>query len=163
MNKMNPSYRAGGNDRIYTPSWVAYDMIDHFKPIGKILEPCKGSGVFTDILDCEWCEIDEGRDFFDYTDNVNWVISNPPYSVMRKFILHSFTIADNIVYLIPVWKIFNAFGLIKASHEYGGIKEIRWYGTGGKLGFPMGNAIGAVHWKRDYNGAMHETFYGDMI
>lgn len=57
-------------------------------------------------------------------------------------------LADNIVFLIPVWKAFNAYGLQLASREYGNIKEIRWYGTGGKLGFPMGNGIGAVYWKK---------------
>lgn len=160
MSKFNPATRIPGNDKIYTPHWAAKDMIDHFKPMGKILEPCRGTGVFTNLLPMsDWCELEEGKDFFQYKEKVDWIISNPPYSIMRKFILHSFELSDNIVYLIPVWKAFNAYGLVKSALEYGGIKEIKWYGTGSKLKFPMGNGIGAVHWKKDYTGPTYNTFY----
>jgi hypothetical protein len=160
MNKMNPALRAPGNNEIYTPKWAAEDIVNHYKPRGKILEPCKGGGVFTDLMPgCDWCEINEGKDFFDYNENVDWIISNPPYSLIRKFVLHSFKIADNIVYLIPVWKAFNAIGLQNELKNYGGIKEIRWYGGGGKLGFPMGNGIGTVYWKKGYTGPCYTTFY----
>lgn len=160
MTKMNPATREKGNDEIYTPEWAANDMILHFKPFGKILEPCKGNGAFTNLIpDCEWCEIREGKDFFDYSGHVDWIISNPPYSLIRKFVLHSFEVSDNIVYLIPVWKAYNAIGLQQTLREWGGIKEIRWYGGGGKLGFPMGNGIGAVYWKKGYSGPTYTTFY----
>ena len=29
-------------DRVYTPEWVARDMLEHFRPSGRILEPCRG-------------------------------------------------------------------------------------------------------------------------
>lgn len=162
MTSMNPAKRQQGNDRIYTPEWAVKDMIDHFKPTGKILEPCKGMGSFTDHLpNCDWCELDEGKDFFEYSTKVDWILSNPPYSLIRKFILHSFEMCDNIVYLIPVWKAFNAINLQYSLRDYGGIKEIRWYGGGGKLGFPMGNGIGAVYYKRNYDGPIYTTFYGE--
>ena len=157
---MNPSKRLPENDEIYTPQWCALDMITHFKPIGKVLEPCRGAGVFTDLLpSADWCEINEGKDFFDYTSHVDWIITNPPYSLIRRFVLHSFTISDNIVFLIPVWKAYNAIGLQYSLREYGGVREIRWYGGGGKLGFPMGNGIGAVYWKKHYTGPTYTTFY----
>jgi hypothetical protein len=64
MSKMNPAKREKGNDEIYTPEWCTLDMVDHFKPTGTILEPCKGSGVFTKILpQADWCEIKEGKNF----------------------------------------------------------------------------------------------------
>ena len=38
-------------------------MVEFFKPSGRILEPCKGDGVFLKYLpSAEWCEIQEGRD-----------------------------------------------------------------------------------------------------
>ncbi len=147
-----------GNDNIITPDWVAKDMIDYFKPSGKILDPCKGTGVFSNMLNCEWCEINEGIDFFSYTNKVNWIVSNPPFSILRKFILHSFDVADNIVYLVPVWKIFLSYELIKRANEYGGIEEIRWYGGGAKLQFPMGNPIGAVKWKKGFKGFIKQSY-----
>ena len=30
------------NDIIVTPNWVAEDMVRHFAPTGRILEPCRG-------------------------------------------------------------------------------------------------------------------------
>ena len=161
---LNPAGKKKGNDCIMTPDWVASDMINHFAPRGKTLEPCRGDGVFTDLLpSARWCELNEGRDFFDWNEPVDWIISNPPFSVMRKFILHSFEVAANIVYLVPVWKIYLSYGLVKAAQEYGGIKEVRWYGTGSKLGFPMGNGIAAVHWKKGHRGPMTQTFYEEGI
>ena len=91
------------------------------------------------------------------------IISNPPYSLARKFILHSFKFADNIVYLLPAWKAILPYGLVKAGQEFGGIKEIRWYGTGTRLNFPTGNGIGAVYWKKDYRGQMAQSFYEEGI
>lgn len=160
MTKMNPANRAKGNDEIYTPEWCAKDMVQHFSPTGKILEPCKGAGVFTDLLpSADWCEIRLGKNFYDYKTKVDWVITNPPYSDIRKFVLHSMSISDNIVFLIPVWKAFNAYGLQLESKKYGNIHEIRWYGTGGKLGFPMGNGVGAVYWKKNFFGDMKTSYY----
>lgn len=157
---LNSSGKKAGNDCIMTPKWVAEDMIAHFSPSGNILEPCKGDGVFTELLPkANWCEIKEGKDFFSYHSKVDWIISNPPFSVMRKFILHSFEVADEIVYLVPVWKIYLSYGLVKETVKFGGMKEIRWYGTGGDLGFPMGNGIGAVHWSRNYKGNLSQSFY----
>lgn len=153
MIVMKPS-----NDEIYTPDWCSIDMIEHFKPSGKILDPCSGGGAFSNKLNCDYCEINEGKDFFDWKEPVDWIISNPPFSKIRKFLLHSFEIADNIVYLVPVWKIFLAYGVVKDTVKYGNIKEIRWYGTGSKLQFPMGNAIGAVYWQRKYTGPLYQTF-----
>ena len=37
-------------DVVYTPDWVAKDMVDYFNPKGKILEPCSGDGVFLKYL-----------------------------------------------------------------------------------------------------------------
>ena len=63
-----------------TPAWVAEDMVEYFSPNGLILEPCRGEGVFTNIMPtAEWCEVREGRDFFDWDKPVDWIISNPPY------------------------------------------------------------------------------------
>lgn len=161
---LNPSKKKKGNDCIMTPEWVAQDMVSHFSPSGVILEPAKGDGVFTNLLpSAKWCEIREGRDFFDWNQRVDWIISNPPFSLMRKFILHSFEVADNIVYLVPVWKIYLAYGTVRAAQAYGGVREIRWYGTGTRLDFPMGNGIGAVYWQRGYRGSMRQTFYEEGI
>ena len=57
------------NDVVYTPDWAANDIVSWFKPSGKILEPCKGKGVFlSHIPGAYWCEISEGKDFFAWNE-----------------------------------------------------------------------------------------------
>lgn len=115
-----------GNDKIYTPRDLAKRIVYHFKPLGRILEPCRGGGAFSDLMDCEWCEIDEGRDFFDYTDTPNWIITNPPFSLVREFLIHSYEIgAWNIVLLVPVNHVLGMKARMRDMKEYGySVKEI---------------------------------------
>ena len=149
-------------DRVFTPEWVVLDMLEHFRPTGSILEPCRGRGAFTDHLpDAAWCEIDEGRDFFQWSEPVDWVVGNPPYSMTRQWFRHSYTLARHLLYLVPLRNVFSGYGFIKEIHGFGGIREIRTYGTGGRLGFPMGNAVGAFHIERAYSGPMQFTLYDD--
>lgn len=141
-------------DRVYTPAWVAEDMVRFFAPHGRVLEPFRGGGVFTALLpDAQWCEIDEGRDFFVFTSPVDWIISNPPYTLTRRCFAHAFTLAPDVCFLVPLRNVFSAYGFVREILDYGGIPNIRVYGTGSRLGFPMGNAIGAIHCRRGYQGA----------
>lgn len=153
-------------DVVCTPEWVALDMCDYFAPSDRILDPCRGGGVFETALyatyfmgSVETCELTEGRDFFDWTERVDWVIGNPPYSLTRKWFRHSMTIADNLLYLVPLRNVFSGYGFLREIHEFGGIAAIRCYGTGGRLGFPMGNAVGAMHVVRNYTGGTRISHY----
>ena len=147
-------------DIVYTPDWVARDMVEHFKPTGKILEPSCGDGVFLKYLPtAEWCEIEKGRDFFAYNEQVNWIVGNPPYSVFSKWLGHSFDIAENIVYLIPLTRLFNSGFFIKRLLSWGGIVEMKYYADGQDLGFPIGFACGAVHFQRGYTGGTKISLY----
>jgi hypothetical protein len=148
-------------DVVYTPSWVVADMLEVFEPSGRILDPCRGAGAFTDQLPAgtEWCEITESRDFFDWHERVDWVISNPPYSMTREWFRHSYAVADNLLYLVPLRNVFSGYGFLREIRDYGGISTIRVYGTGGSLGFPMGNAIGAMHIVRGLRGPSFISMY----
>jgi len=145
----------GHKDVVFTPDDVASAIIKHFSPTGKILDPCKGDGVFFNKMDdAEYCELQEGKDFFNWNDPVDWIVSNPPYSIYSEWIRHSFKVAENIVYLIPINKAFNSSSMLKATYEWGGIAEIVHIGPGSSLKFPVGFAIGAVHYKRNYKGGI---------
>jgi hypothetical protein len=145
-------------DVVFTPDWVAYDMVQYFQPTGKVLDPCKGDGAFTKYLPhADWCEIRERRDFFQWTDPVDWVFGNPPYSDFGKWILHGMAVSMNVVYLAPVAKPFYSEKLFRAMQEWGFIKQIRVYGGGSKLNFPIGFLIGAIHFQRGYFGPMMTT------
>lgn len=146
-------------DIVYTPDYMAKEIIDFFKPCGSILEPCAGDHAFLQYLpSADWCEIEKGRDFFSWQKKVDWIIGNPPYSIFNIWLRHSFTLADNIVYLIPLNKIFNDFGMLKDIYSYGGIVSVYAIGRGEKVNFPMGYAVGAVYFRRNYKGGMQVVF-----
>lgn len=148
-------------DVVYTPDFCAKDMVEFFSPTGKVLEPCNGKGAISKyIKDCITCEITEGTDFFDYKENVDWIITNPPFSIFSKIIKHGLTISDNSVWLLPTWKMFSGYGLMKSIRSIGGIKHMRHYGTGTKLGWsPLANSISAIHIQRGYNGDISQSWF----
>jgi hypothetical protein len=157
-----PSNKLG--DRVFTPDWATEDIVRHFQPKGRILEPFKGDGAFLRYMpDADWCEIDEGRDFFKWTERVDWIVTNPPYSLMRDCWLHAARVSDNVVFLVPIRNFFSSNSFLSAVSVYGGLREIRVYGTGTRLGFPMGNVIGAIHCQRGYLGDMRWTRYAPRI
>ena len=137
-----------------TPPAVARIIVDHFRPTGLCLEPCRGTG---NIYQClpkprEWCEITEGVDFFDYKGRADWIITNPPYSIYDKFLEHSFGVADNVVLLVPIAKAFKSMRIEKMVDCYGGLKQIWLIGGGGACGFAFGFPTGCLHYQRGYLG-----------
>ena len=153
---------AQAGDAVWTPDWCAEDMVRYFKPVGRVLEPCRGSGAFMRHLpDAFWCEIKDGKDFFEWHEAVDWIITNPPYSLTREFLRHAISVAENVVFLLPARNIFSGYGTVRECAGWGGMFAIRWYGTGSRLNFPMGNAIAAIHWKRGCSGVIRETFFED--
>ena len=153
------------SDIVYTPDWCAKDMIKYFNPEGEILEPCRGGGAFTRFLpeDTHWCEIREGKDFFKWDKSVDWIITNPPYSMTHEFLKHSMKCANNIVFLIVPHVFFASYARVRECSGWGGLAAIRWYGGGARLQFPMGNPIAAIHWKRNHFGIIKESFYDDDL
>ena len=149
-------------DRVWTPEFVAEDLVNHFNPTGNVLEPCYGTGNIHKFLPegSDFCEIEMGKDFYQYDKKVDWILTNPPYSHFSKFIKYGMSISENSVWLLPTWKIFSGFGLLKEIRKHGGIKEIRHYGTGTKLGWsPLANAIGAIHIQKNYGGDIRNSWY----
>ena len=84
--------RTNANDKIFTPKPLAVDMIRmcEIKAGERVLDPSKGEGVFYDNLPTEcktdWCEIEEGKDFFSYDKEVDVIVGNPPYSLWNKWL-----------------------------------------------------------------------------
>jgi hypothetical protein len=150
-------------DVVMTPDHIAKKIVDMFNPKGKILEPCKGDGVFLKYLpkNTEWCEIREGKDFFDYHKKVDWIITNPPYSNFDNFLKHSFRIANNVVFLCPIGKVLHTWKRLKQIRRYGGIKFI-YFIPARRCGFCFGYPLGVFHFKRGYNGTTKLEFDPDI-
>lgn len=154
------------NDDIMTPEYIAKKIIEQL-PLRLddiILDPFRGEGAFYNNFPCgfkEWCEIKEGRDFFDFKGKVDWIISNPPYSKFTEVMQHSYKIADNIVYLIPLNKIVSSWGRCLDLDKYGGIYKI-WVFPAGKANFPFGFPACAVWIVAGYKGQISVELWKDL-
>jgi len=164
MKKLSPEIKGkygwlNPNDVVFTPDAVARQVIDMFPISGKVLEPCKGEGAFLKYLppDTEWCEITENRDFFSHNKKVDWIVTNPPYSDFNRFLTHSFELAENVVFLVPLAKIFKSMGTLNEIRKYGGIRKM-WLISASKCGFPFGFPAAAVHFQRNYKGPAEIIF-----
>jgi len=148
-------------DVVYTPRWLAEMIVRHFNPAGRALDPCRGDGAFFEFLPAgaDYCEIEDGKDFFNWIDPVDWIIGNPPYSCLLGWIRHSFKVGNNIVYLMPLHRVFASFEFLQDLQSFGGVKEILIIGTGTTAGFPFGHCLAAVHYQRHFTG---ETKIGFM-
>ena len=142
------------NDVVYTPRHISKAIIEYYDPQGKYLDPCRGNGAFYDYVNCDkdYCEIHDGKDFFAYNSRVDWIISNPPFSIYDEFLKKSFEVADNVVYLIPLYKVFKSNRYFDMVNKYGGIREVLIIGSGSVCNFNMGFLVGMCYYKRGYSG-----------
>jgi hypothetical protein len=140
-------------DIVFTPDWLARTICSMFQIQGRVLEPCKGEGVFLKYLppNTDWCEISEGRNFYEYEKQVDWIVTNPPYSDFDRFLEHSFRLANNIVILVPLAKMLKSMGTINQIFNYGGIVSCHLI-SGSRAGFPFGFPCGVYYLKRGYKG-----------
>lgn len=149
------------NDVVYTPDDVARDVVNYFKPSGRILEPCCGDGAFLKYLppDTEWCEIEKGRDFFAEHRHFDWIIGNPPFSIFTDWLTHSFEIADNIVYVMMFSSLVNSMTRLREIEHFGGVRTNLILGTSKEIGMAdFGYTCSAVHFQRNYRGGMFTVF-----
>ena len=147
------------NDVIMTNPKTAKWIVDYFQPKGLALDPCKGDGAFYDAFKCnrDWCEITKGKNFFNYTKKVDWIVTNPPFSIFDDFLLKSFDIAENVVFFCPLTKVFKGKRLDTKICEYGGIKEIILMGGGNQHGFTFGFSTVCIYYQRNYKGNIKLT------
>jgi len=98
MNKLGKirqiKERETANDVFDTPISLAKLLIEmaEIKESDRVLDPCRGTGIFFDNLPpCrkDYCEITEGKDFFDYHESADVIIGNPPFSQLKQWLEHS--------------------------------------------------------------------------
>lgn len=116
------------DDNIYTSQELAKNIIGKFNLYGKVLDASMGGGAFfnqlPDHVEKDWCELDRNKDFFDYHKKVDWIITNPPFSKLTQFLEHAFKISDNVVYLIPAFKLFVSAKRLRLIREYTNVIEL---------------------------------------
>ena len=160
MRAFCPPKNTPDKDLVMTPEYLAKDIINHYNPEGLILDPARGEGAFYDNFPTlhdskcttDWCELGEGRDFLTYDRKVDWIITNPPWSMMQKFLEHGMEIADNIVYLTTI-NHYTTKRRIRDMREAGfGVKEFYCVDSPKKPWPQLGFQLAAVHTQRGYTG-----------
>jgi hypothetical protein len=151
----NRTGKATAADTVYTNEETARWVIDYFKPNGKVLDAAAGKDAFFKHINTPYkfrCEILDGIDFFHWSEKVDWVITNPPYSIYDNFLEHAFKVADNVVFFVPIAKAFKSNKIQMLVDKYGGLKEIVYMGGGSRHGFAFGFPVGCLHYQRGYKG-----------
>jgi hypothetical protein len=105
--RLSPSHNAPVHDLAVTPDPLARAVVDYFAPRGRLFDPARGSGPFYRAMlrhshDVRWCEIAAGRDFLVSTERADWIITNPPWSKLRPFLLQAMRLAPNVVFLVTM-------------------------------------------------------------
>ena len=118
-----PASNAAHHDLIMMPPGLARRILDFYRPFGRLSDTCRGAGAFYRAMrrhsdDVRWCEITEGRDFLTYSEPVDWIISNPPWSKFRAFLRHAMTLAPNVVFLATITH-FVTKARLREIHEAG--------------------------------------------
>lgn len=154
------------NDKVYTPHHVAdevHRVFSHLiKPEDTMLEPFDGEGSFSRLNWCEnqsWCEIDKGRDFLQYDDHVDWIVTNPPYSTFDQMLNKMMDVSTNMILVIPVNKLLSSMKkLLAMKHRGFYIHHIHYLGSGRSIGFPFGFPVGAMLIKSEETDCMKITY-----
>jgi hypothetical protein len=148
-----------GNDQVMTPDDLASKIVNHFKEqiAGRMLEPCAGKGAFVRALQKAGhnpieLEIDNGLDFFNFVDNVDWIITNPPWSKVREFARHAYELTHDIVLLIPLVHFMLKARIADMRAAGFMIREIVLVDTP-PLPWPQsGFQLGAIHFQKGWKG-----------
>lgn len=150
--KCQPNRNYKSDDVVMTPEDLAKKLVEHFNPQGFGLEPCKGTGnILKHLKNADWCEITEGKDFFEYNNKVDYIFTNPPWSQIRKFLKHSYEIADDIYMLFTINHLWTKARLRDMKDASFGIKEICTFST--PKSFPTsGFQVGMIHFSKNYKG-----------
>ena len=157
------------NDKVYTPEFIVAEVLSefsqHITSDSTLLEPFKGGGAFYDKLvslssnPVQWCEIDQGVDFFEYKDKVDWIITNPPYSIFDKVLPKCLEVADNILLVIPVNKLVSSMPRLADVRRAGfAIRQLHYLGSGRQLKFPFGFPVACVWIQKGWEDGIQDTY-----
>ena len=162
--KKQPNRNYRSNDVVMTPQTLADALVEAIDPCGLVLEPCVGSGAFVSALrrhmqtcdginEVETCEISDGRDFLQWRDEVDWVLTNPPWSQFRAFLAHALTLAHDVALLSTVnhwWTRHRVQAVQRAGFGYRHLVLCDWPDEFPASGFQLG----MMHVSKGYEGPL---------
>jgi len=150
-----------------TPLPLARALVAALQPSGVILEPCAGTGNFVRALepygDVHWCEITEGRDFFDRTEPVDEIVTNPPWSIFTQVLAHALRLAQRRVAFVCTVNALWTRSRLRLLREHGfGLERIILCDPPPEWGPPLGFQLGLIVLTRGHTaGCSIESLNGE--
>lgn len=145
-------HREHSRDDFFTPRALAklcIDMIPIDRDKDFLLDPARGRGAFYEQFETkqkpDYCEIAEGLDFFAHEAKCDWIITNPPYSVLDDWFRKTLHLQPRkgFAYLLG-WNNLTARRLECCEQAGYGLTRIkmfkvfRWFGMSGFFVFEKG-------------------------
>lgn len=165
MTNWKPNKWTNQTDKVMTNEQVAIQCIDILKPyfssLDTFLEPCMWEGSFYNNLpkNKDWCEITKWKDFFEYNNKIDWIITNPPYSIYEEFLDHCFEVSNNVAFIIPLAKPFSSLWRINKLKNYWWITKIWVFPySASKAGFPFWFPLSLVWYQKWYKWTQEIVF-----
>ena len=85
---------------------------------------------------------------------MDWIVTNPPWSQIRPFLIHAFKVADQVVFLMTVNHAWTKARLRIAKEQGFGLRTLLLVDT--PESFPQsGFQLGAVHYQRGWGGSVN--------
>ena len=106
MSRQKAGQRLNKTDFYPTPPWCYENLDIDWSMFSSAHEPCRGDGRIQFFLEeeqgipCTYSEIMEDKDFFDHTDEVDLILTNPPFSLAKEFIDHSISLSSTCIMLL---------------------------------------------------------------
>lgn len=131
-------------DVYITPDSLAHRHLSIFRGMRHmvVLDPFRGSGAYFNKFDqyfvdssYEWCEIEAGKDFFDYKGNPDVIVSNPPYSIVEPILEKCYSLNPKIIsfllcaHNVTPHRIKRANDMGYFVEDYTICRVDRWYGV----------------------------------
>lgn len=105
----NTNKRRSKSDFYQTPYNITRRLLEVEKFEGSILEPACGAGAITAILkEAGYDDVTaydlllDGKDFLAETRKFDAIITNPPFSLAKEFILKACEVAPRFAFLLPL-------------------------------------------------------------
>jgi hypothetical protein len=108
MSRQIKGERLNATDFYATPPWCYENLEIDWSLFDKAHEPCSGDGRIQFFLEedcgltCSYSEILEGKDFFEWTDSTDLILTNPPFSLAKEFIDHSLKYCNTCIMLLRI-------------------------------------------------------------
>ncbi len=95
------------NDFYPTPTWCFENLPIDWGDFATAHEAGAGDGRIVRFLENKgiettYSEIEEGKNFFDYNEDVDLIFTNPPFSLAQEFIEHAMSLAPTVIMLLRI-------------------------------------------------------------